>query len=240
MLMRDAPDQMKLGDFVRGFAHDVANPLNAIAMSAEVMRLLLDRGDISGAGVVLERLLSECARCGRLLQGFQRFGAALQTNGAESVAANTLLDVSIDLLRSDMPTSVVMPAIAINGATDTVLHIDRQAMRHAIAALLRNACEAGADKIDIDVSTDAARTRITIQDNGSGIEPRWRDRVTEAFFTTRRAHGAGGLGLTLAREIVQRHAGTLTLHSDDAQGTSVVIELPLHFSADHGAQGYFA
>jgi signal transduction histidine kinase len=229
MPLRDASDQIRLGEFVRDLAHDIANPLNALTMSAEVMRLLLDRGDIAGARATLERLLSECARCGRLVQGFQSFGAALQANGHEPVAAQELLRSAAEMMRDAMPDTE--PTVQIAGAGDTIVQVDRQAMQHAFAALFRNAAEAGASTVSTTVSSAGTRARIAITDDGSGIEQRWLVRVTEPFFTTRRAQGAGGLGLTLAREIIQRHEGTLTIQSDGAHGTSVIVDLPIDETA---------
>ena len=65
------PAALELGEFVRGLAHDIANPLNAMAMNAELTRVLLERGDSAAARDALDRLLSDTARCGRLVQSFR-------------------------------------------------------------------------------------------------------------------------------------------------------------------------
>lgn len=218
-----APD-LELGEFVRGLAHDIANPLNAMAMNAELTRVLLDRGDSAAAREALDRLLSDTARCGRLVQSFQRFGAALQASAREHVAAGTLLESAISQTRGELPDSKV--EFVVSGATDAPLDVDVSAFERALAGVLRNAVEAGATTIEIRIAAAHGHVRIDIADNGSGIEARWRERMTEPFFTTRRAQGASGLGLTLAQEIVRRHGGTLRVGGDEMAGMTITIELP--------------
>ena len=218
------PDDLELGEFVRGLAHDIANPLNAMAMNAELTKMLLDRGDTKAAREALERLLSDCARCGRLIQSFQRFGAALQAGTRERINVGFLLQSAISQVQSELSDAGIEFRVA--GSTDTPLEVDIPAMERALGGILRNAAEAGATTITIHVATAGHGVQIEIADNGSGIEARWRERVTEPFFSTRRQQGASGLGLTLAQEIVRRHAGALRITGDGSHGTTVTIELP--------------
>jgi signal transduction histidine kinase len=218
------PGPLELGEFVRGLAHDLANPLNALAMNAELTKVLLDRGDSAAAREVLQRLLADCARCGRLVQSFQRFGAALQASPRERVAVGTLLQTSIQHMHCEPGSSAV--EIHFHGATDALVEVDNPAFERAFAGVLCNASEAGATTIDVRIATDEEWARIDIIDNGSGIEARWHERVMEPFFSTRRSKGASGLGLTLMRELLRRHAGGLHIESAPGRGTTVTIELP--------------
>lgn len=220
-----APASLELGEFVRGLAHDIANPLNAMAMNAELTRVLLDRGDAAAAREALDRLLSDTARCGRLVQSFQRFGAALQSGARDCVPAGMLLQSAISQMQDELPDTGI--EFVVGGATDAALDVDTANFESALAGVLRNAAEAGATTISIRIAADKSSVRIDIADNGSGIEARWRERVSEPFFTTRRAQGASGLGLTLAQEIVRRHGGTLRVLAAETQGTTVAIEMPL-------------
>ena len=219
-----APDHLELGEFVRGLAHDIANPLNAMAMNAELTKVLLDRGDSAGARDVLQRLLADCTRCGRLIQSFQRFGGAMQASEREPTSLAMLLQDSITQMQGELPDTGLQ--FHIDSATDAQLNVDAPAFVRAIAGVLRNAAEAGATTVKMDVAARPNEIAITIADNGSGIEARWLPRVSEPFFTTRRAHGASGLGLTLAQEIARRHGGTLAIASEQGAGTTVTLQLP--------------
>ena len=66
--------------------------------------------------------------------------------------------------------------------------------------------------------------RVLVENGGAGIPPEMRERIFHPFFTTK-ARGTG-LGLPIARQIVEAHRGTLTVESDGASGTSFIVELP--------------
>jgi len=219
-----APAGLELGELVRGLAHDIANPLNAMAMNAELTRMLLDRGDSAAARDALDRLLSDTARCGRLVQSFQRFGAALQASARDHASAGMLVQSAISQMRDELPDAGI--EFVVSGASDAMLDVDVPNFERALAGVLRNSAEAEATAINIHIAAQKHTVRIDIADNGSGIEARWRERVTEPFFTTRRAQGASGLGLTLAQEIVRRDGGTLRVLPGETQGTTIAIELP--------------
>jgi len=220
----DIPDHLELGEFVRGLAHDIANPLNAMAMNAELTKVLLERGDAAGAREVMQRLLADCARCGRLIQSFQRFGGALQASAHERVTVASLLQDSITQMQGELPDSGL--EFHVDGATDAQLNVDAPAFVRAVAGVLRNAAEAGATTVDLHAAMQTDHIVISIADNGSGIEARWLPRVSEPFFSTRRTHGASGLGLTLAQEIVRRHGGSMEISSVQGTGTTVTLRLP--------------
>jgi signal transduction histidine kinase len=114
----------------------------------------------------------------------------------------------------------------IDGATDAQLNVDAPAFVRAVAGVLRNAAEGGATTVSLQVAARTNEVVIAIADNGSGIEARWLSRVSEPFFSTRRTHGASGLGLTLTQEILRRHGGTLEITSVPGTGTTVTLQLP--------------
>jgi two-component system C4-dicarboxylate transport sensor histidine kinase DctB len=219
----ESASELELGAFVRGLAHDIANPLNALAMNAELAKVLLDRGDAAAAREVIGRLLADCARCGNLVQSFQQFGAALETSARGIVDARALVNDAIGLVRNE-PTAASIE-FAVESAAAVLVLADGPAVARALAGLLQNAAEAGAHTVKVRITHAQDHARLEIIDDGEGIQEQWRDRMTEPFFTTRRAQGASGLGLTLAREVMRRHGGTLTIHPNTGAGTVVRVEL---------------
>jgi len=69
---------------------------------------------------------------------------------------------------------------------------------------------------------------IRVQDRGPGIPPDHLKRVFEPFFTTK--PGGSGLGLYISHDIVKRHGGAMSVHSEPGRGTTFVVELPLETS----------
>jgi signal transduction histidine kinase len=102
--------------------------------------------------------------------------------------------------------------------------------------LLNNAIEAAPSetgKISIDVTIDAQSEciNINIVDNGCGIEDDNKETVFKAFHTTKGQKGTG-LGLAVARKIINEHQGTIDVQGIFGGGTAFQIVLPLHYDGD--------
>ena len=86
--------------------------------------------------------------------------------------------------------------------------------------------EMACDHVRLAVHRDGERVRFVVDDDGAGIPDDIARRATEPFFSTRRGEGGSGLGLTIAREIVNHHAGTITLaRREDGVGTRATITI---------------
>src|ERR1700739_3159107 len=93
---RDPPPEIELGSFVRGVAHEVANPLNAVLMNVGLAKMLYQRGDVARVGEVLERRAGDCALCENRLRGMQRFAAGLRKPQRETVPAAALFGNAVE------------------------------------------------------------------------------------------------------------------------------------------------
>lgn len=220
---------LDLGAFVRGAAHDFANPLNAIAMNAELVKLLLEREQPARAREVVDRLLEDCSRCGRLIQGMQRFGSGLHAGPRRTIAVRALIDAAIELVVQER--TAAPPAFHCDGG-DASVSVDSPALERAIASVLHNAAEAQADMIQIFTRDNGGAVVIEIRDNGTGIATDAHGKVAEPFYTSRRADGHSGLGLTLVRELMRTHDGRLSIAANSPHGTCVELHLPLASAQD--------
>jgi signal transduction histidine kinase len=68
---------------------------------------------------------------------------------------------------------------------------------------------------------------VQITDTGKGIPPELKDRVFDAFFTTKPAGEGSGLGLHIVKQIIEKHRGKIWFETEVAKGTTFVVELPL-------------
>jgi two-component system NtrC family sensor kinase len=100
----------------------------------------------------------------------------------------------------------------------------------ALMNLISNAIDAIDGEGAIRVATHASdgAFRITVQDSGSGIDPKLRDRVFEPFFTTKPVGQGTGLGLSIAYSIVQKHGGRLEVEDAPGGGTRMIMQVPIH------------
>jgi C4-dicarboxylate-specific signal transduction histidine kinase len=215
--------ELDLGALVRHLAHEIANPLNAVMMNAEMARSFVDRGDAARASDVLERLLSDCGRCGRLMRNMQNFGGSLCEHEAVSVNIKELVEGATSTIRFEYEGE--LPAFNVD-ANEFVVSVDRPALERALIGLLRNAAEAGATAVSIVASRNKDRVCIDICDNGSGLDEKGIERLS-AFYSTKRAAGGMGLGIALAREIVRKNGGTLNIRGNSPNGLLVAIVLPV-------------
>jgi signal transduction histidine kinase len=210
--------------FVRAAAHEMAGQINAISMNAELVKLLLERTDVARAGETIKRLLSDCARYGRMVRALERFGSGMTRRERETMTAAELIEAATTIYLQER--SGAKPALAVD-ADDTSILVDRAGMQRALAGLLHNAAEAGAATIRIQARRDSGALVIAVADDGAGIAVNVRARITDPFFTTRRNEGHNGLGLTLAEEMAHAHGGQLSIDENDGRGTRVMLQLPL-------------
>lgn len=97
---------------------------------------------------------------------------------------------------------------------------------HAIADVVAGTTEKG--RISIKTWREGSNAFISIADTGTGIAEHVRDRIFEPFFTTKPVGKGTGQGLAIARSVVvEKHGGSLSLHSELGQGTTFVIRLPI-------------
>lgn len=210
-----------LRDFAHAVSHEFKTPLAGIRGAVE---LLQDHADM--APVDRDRFLANVAADGeRLTQLVSRLLDLARADMEENVES-----VSTDLhdavrriadAQGGMPIAFEMPAelrrIAVpQGAVEAVL-----------SSLIENSRQAGATRVRI-VGEDAADAVIlTVGDDGPGIPPGDRARVFEPFFTSRRTQGGTGLGLPIARSLLEAQGGDIALAADAEGGATFRITLPV-------------
>lgn len=106
---------------------------------------------------------------------------------------------------------------------------DERLLRRALRNLLENARRYGAGAIDAIVERDGAKVRLRVCDRGPGVPEAFRERIFEAFFRLpghAEREGGVGLGLSLVRQIAERHGGHVRCEPRDGGGSCFVITLP--------------
>jgi signal transduction histidine kinase len=107
--------------------------------------------------------------------------------------------------------------------------LDRPLFEQALVSILVNAIEASAEQGHIAIRTvggENGSVSIRVEDEGEGMTEESKKRAFDAFFTTK--NEGAGLGLTVARNIIARHGGSVEIESSPKKGTAVTINLPAH------------
>ena len=114
-------------------------------------------------------------------------------------------------------------------AEQTCLLVPLVATAQALRVPLQNALDETppGERVDLTIQRIGLRLRFDVLDRGLGISPQTLARVGEPFFTTKEPGSGMGLGIYLARSVLERMQGTLTLAPAPSRGTIATIELPI-------------
>ncbi|HEY5748616.1 MAG TPA: ATP-binding protein, partial [Chryseolinea sp.] len=133
----------------------------------------------------------------------------------------TLLEELAMLHRRDLNDRGIQLSISVY-PEDLTLSADKNMIEQVLINLIRNAIQAFEDqeekKIEIKVFVnEKSRAVIAVKDNGTGIDPEAMEKIFIPFFTTKKS--GSGIGLSLSRQIMRVHQGTLTVKSTVGKGT---------------------
>lgn len=216
-----------MGNLAAGAAHEIRNPLNAISVGLQRLRLEFapaaaqDREEYEGFTRLMQ---AEVARLNTIVDRFLALARPLRLSLSQESLAGLLSEV-LALLGSQASAQGVEVRTAL-GAPDVRVRMDRQQLTQAFMNVLLNALQAmpGGGRLEVRVAATAARVEVRVADTGPGIPPEHADRIFEPYFTTK--EGGTGLGLALSRKIVQEHGGDIRLEPNPAGGASFVLVLP--------------
>lgn len=205
----------------RESAHQLGTPL--MSANAWVDRLL-ERG--THTGEIAGHLLADLDRLQRVAQRFERIGRPARR---DRVAVGALAERVAAYFGPRLPRHAHHVRLAVDAPTaGPIVQGDPVLLEWAIEALVRNAVDAlsGRDgTITVRVACEPGTAVVRVTDDGPGIAPEVRSRLFEPGVTTKT--GGWGIGLTLARRIVEDvHDGRLTL-GDPPAGAEFVLRLPL-------------
>ena len=217
------PIEPVLIEFASGLAHDLANALNSVGLHADMAKLMLDRGEIDNARRMLDGVQTEFRRNIHLMNGLRRFASAPNVLAIAPVALPTLLheakDCACMMLDAEPATIGISQAQSVGE-----VHVDRETMIYVIVQIIRNAMEAGATRIDLDADGDNTHWRLTIRDNGPGIDDALQPRLFGMFGSTRREQGHLGLGLWVVDRLCSANGMRVDARPGTDGGTAFVIE----------------
>lgn len=218
-----------LATLAAGAAHELASPLSTIAVVARDLELNLGTEETSdGASADAKLIRTEVARCRKILD--QMSTVAGESAGEKFVVMTSgqILDGALESMRD---SSRVHSRVAGHEALLKVF-VPREASVLALRSIIKNALDASEPDESVEVSAlqNDNYLSIAVRDHGSGMDTVVLSRAADPFFTTKEPGEGMGLGLFLARAIVERLGGELVLSSRTSgsdRGTTAEIRLPL-------------
>jgi two-component system sensor kinase FixL len=213
----------------RAIAHEINQPLCALAAYAQAIRRLSERGaiDVDSLGRLCAKLDEQARRAGEVVQSFRDrirdpYLVSLELD------VNALVRGIEDLIQAAARAENI-PFEIEYGQNVPRVRGDPVELQYAVLSLVRNSIEAMRDEVHdalgirIRTAGDERRALISVTDYGSGVASGVGENIFNAFVTTKAA--ALGVGLSISSRIVQTIGGTLT-YLTDTVGTTFTISLP--------------
>lgn len=223
-----------MGELASTVAHEVRNPLNAIAMSAQRLRHEHFAGDApaaTDAGEARELLGVIQSESRRLDRTIAQFLAYARPPGIVRVSTplGPLVERAVAARRASALTRGVALEVDTRNAGDA--DVDGGQLAQVVDNLVRNAIDAtpSGGRIDVRVSSTGRRHEIAVRDSGAGISAGDLPRIFDLYFTTK--PDGTGVGLAVSQQVVAAHGGTIEVDTEPGQGTTMRVVLP----ADEGA-----
>lgn len=225
--LREEEQAALIGTLASGLAHEIRNPLGTLSMNLQLLQE--DWADpVSGreskSAKKIGVLLKEVRHLETILNDFLRFAAKPRLR-LERLSLNKVIDDLLDFIAPQAARLKVRVVRHLSPAAPPV-QADAERIRQCLLNLLLNALQAMPDGGDLEVTTEPAPnvSRVRIRDTGVGILPEHLDQIFNLYFSTKPA--GTGLGLPMARKIVEEHQGTISVESAPGRGTAFTLELP--------------
>jgi signal transduction histidine kinase len=219
-----------IGRLAAGVAHEVKNPLMTLTMVADYLAQVVP-ADEPDAAPMLQDMRDAIQRANRVISELLEFSRpgelTLRPEDFHAIADRALSLVKLEVARRHIDV------VRQFGAVLPALPMDKNKMEQVLVNIFMNAIQAMPQGGTLTIRTSAAAAEpgdppavtVEIDDTGPGIPDAYLTKVFEPFFTTKTAGQGTGLGLCVARQIIQLHGGTIELGNRTEGGARVTIVL---------------
>lgn len=213
---------LALGALATGAAHELGTPLATMAVLIREMQQA--HATDTELGNDLHLLRQQIDRCKEILSSLTASTGQARAEDAHGVALDGFLDRIIERCRDTHPA--IRFDCALGGITPAPFILTDRTLEQALVNLIDNAADASNEAINVSGAWNQHELDLEIRDDGPGLAPEIADQIGTPFFTTKLEHGMG-LGLYLARVVLGRFGGTVSLENHPQGGAVTQVRLPL-------------
>ncbi len=213
-----------LGQLAAAIAHEVRNPLGVIRSASQNLNETLHDDDVEGHRSC-SFIIAEIDRLASVVSSLLAFARPLQLK-PEPVRVEELLDHAVELAAEEMRARRIRIQRRAVASVPPV-RADRDLACQLFLGLLNNAAEAAGEGAEVVLEARACdgAVEVAVADSGPGVPAHLRERIFEPFFTTRKR--GTGLGLAVAKQIVEAHGGRISVGDRAGGGACFTVSLPL-------------
>lgn len=223
---RDA-DQMRtaFGSLARGVAHEIRNPLNAMGLRLETLRMkIVD--ELPEAEGEIDLVSNEIQRLDRVVRTFLDLNKPMELE-IRTFDPGEVAGTVLEILRP-AATQAKVELQSVARASPGSVQADRGLIEQCLLNVVKNAIQAmensngGVVKTSVEIA--AGTCRIAVADNGPGMPSDVKDHIFDPYFTTRST--GTGIGLALTKRAIDLHRGTIQVTSSPGEGTTFTLAFP--------------
>jgi len=223
-----------LATMAAGAAHELSTPLGTVALAAKELEHALMRTADPELAADARLIREQVGRCRSILEQMAQ-GAGTVGESVATCTIGSLLDEALAGIRDAPVVHRDVPAAIVG----TVLRLPPHAVSQALRSLVTNAQDASPSTAAVVIAArcEAGTLELVIRDRGAGMPDEILERIGEPFYTTKPPGRGMGLGLFLARAVIEAVGGTLQIDSAAGTGTEVRVLLPTDVSQQEHPAG---
>jgi PAS domain S-box-containing protein len=220
-----------MGEMTASFAHELNQPLTAIANNASAARRFLQRGNIDPALLqqLLQDMVADSQRAGEVIRGIRslvRKETSVQTLlNLNEVITDTVRLVSTDVLSRESVVTTELDQ-QLPQVSATLVQIQQVLLNLIINALdAMDGLPPAERRVIVSTRSDKGDVaEVSVRDFGTGLPKDRPDKVFDHFFSTKQK--GMGMGLTIVRSIIEAHGGTIVAENAPDRGARMIVRLP--------------
>jgi len=215
-----------LGRMAAQVAHELRNPLGGLKLFADYLEQRLGVAKDTEGVEVARRISREVDHMAELVREITQFGRPTTLRRVPT-SLNGLVESCLDLAQARAQGRKVRVTLDLDAALPAAM-LDARELRKVFLNLISNALEAMDDEGSLTLRTRAVERgflETTVEDTGCGMSDETRARAFDLFFTTKDT--GTGLGMAIARSVIEQHSGRIEIRSQVGRGTQVRVLLPV-------------
>ncbi len=225
-----------LGRLSAGIIHEINNPLNYAAQALYLLKTKKDRipeEDRAKYVEIVSDIEEGVGRVQRIVSDLRTFSHPHMGGGTDLIELEEVVSTALRLLGHELNDGI---QLEVNVPKEEQVQADRNKLIHVLVNLLQNSMDALKEKkfedgekplLSIRSQADESKVWVSIQDNGTGIDPENMNKIFDPFFTTKDVGQGMGLGLSICYRIMNEQGGNISVKSEKGKFTEFTLELPV-------------
>jgi len=220
--LRSSEKMAILGQLSGGLAHELRNPLSAISGAIEILNSEVAQNETTYR---MSKVASrEIERLNLMVEDFLLLTTPLNELNTNIVDISTILDETLDSFKNTVKRSDLH--IKKSFQNGMLVEADSYRLKQVFWNLLDNSMDSmpQGGKIEVKCFSENGKIKVSVADEGTGIEDEYMTKIFDPFFTTKEI--GTGLGLAIVQKVVEGYNGNISVYSKMGKGTEFVVTMP--------------